>query len=97
MNNRNTALAIAAIITATALTGVALAIPQQVMAGGYGHKHNHSSNSIKVDQQINQLNACTSSSAPETHADTAANNGGSGSSGSTTCLNFGNNSADIHR
>ena len=101
MYHKSTTLAIAAIVAAAALSGVAFAIPQQVMAGGYyGHRHhnnNHNSNSIRVDQAVNQLNACTSGSAPETHADTAANNVVSGSGGGTTCLNFGNNSADIHR
>lgn len=99
MNHKNTSLAIAAIITAAALTGMAFAITQQAMAGGYGHRHhnnNHNGNSIKVDQQINQLNACngtSSTSKPEM----TSNTGNSGSSSSTTCLNFGQNSADIHR
>ena len=51
-------------LAAAALATVALAVPQQVMAGGYGH-HNHNNNNdngIKVDQQINQLNACTNQS-----------------------------------
>jgi len=54
--NHNATLAIAAIIAATALTAAAFAIPQQVLAGGH---HNHNGNSLKVDQQINQLNNCT--------------------------------------
>lgn len=64
MNHRNTTLAIAAIVVAAALSGVAFAVPQQVMAGGYGHhNHNHNhNNGIRVDQQISQLNACTNQS-----------------------------------
>jgi len=58
MNHKNMTLAIAAIVAAVAVTAVAFAVPQQAVA--YGH-HNHNSNSIKVDQQINQLNACTNS------------------------------------
>ena len=100
MNHRNTTLAIAAIVAAAALTGVAFAIPQQVMAGGYGHRHhnnnNHNANSIKVDQQINQLNACNgTSSTPDNTGNTLSSNNGGSSSG-TTCLNIGANSADIH-
>jgi len=59
MNHKNMTLAVAAIVAAVAVTAVAFAVPQQAVA--YGH-HNHNSNSIKVDQQINQLNACTNSS-----------------------------------
>jgi hypothetical protein len=98
MNHRNTTLVVAAIVAAAALTGVAFAIPQQVMAGGYyGHRHhnNHNANSIKVDQQINQLNACNSTGpAPEPRMALGTDNGGSGSS--TFCLNSGDNNADIH-
>ena len=53
----NTTLGIVAIVAAIALTGVAFTIPQQALAGG--HHNNHNSNSVKVDQQINQLNNCT--------------------------------------
>jgi hypothetical protein len=56
MNHKNTTLAIVAIVAAVAMTAVAFAIPQQALAGG--HHHNHGS-SIKVNQQIDQLNACT--------------------------------------
>jgi hypothetical protein len=104
MNHRNTTLAIAAIVAAAALSGVAFAIPQQVMAGGYGHRHhnNHNANSIKVDQQVNQLNACsTTSPSPQDNTlskDTQTGGGNQGGSGSSTvCLNSGDNSADIHR
>jgi hypothetical protein len=72
------------------LTGVAFAIPQQALAGGHHYKHNnHNSNSIKVDQQINQENNCTG--VPQ--ALWILDNTGS----STVCLNQGDNSADIHR
>jgi hypothetical protein len=105
MNHRNTTLAIAAIVAAAALTGVAFAIPQQVMAGGYGHRHhnnNHNANSIKVNQAVNQLNACsTTSPSPQDNMlskDTQTSDGNQGGSGSSTvCLNSGDNNADIHR
>jgi hypothetical protein len=99
MNHRNTTLVVAAIVAAAALTGVAFAIPQQVMAGGYyGHRHhnnNHNGNSIRVNQAVNQLNACNgTSSEPDHVASPTIGNTGSGSG--TLCLNFGSNSADIH-
>jgi len=59
MNDKTVTLAIAAIVAAVAMTGIAFVIPQQ--ASAYGHHHNNS-NSIKVNQQISQLNACTNSS-----------------------------------
>jgi hypothetical protein len=105
--NHNVTLAIVAIVAATALTAVPLAIPQQALAGGYHNNHNnhnkhnnhnsHNSNSIKVDQQVNQANFCNgTSSTPDNGAqNTAVLPGGSGSS--TVCLNFGDNSADIHK
>jgi hypothetical protein len=35
-------------------------IPQQVSAyRHHNHNNNHNANSVKVDQQINQLNSCT--------------------------------------
>jgi hypothetical protein len=46
-------MAIASIVATVAMTAVAFAIPQQALAGG--HNHNHG-NSIKVDQQIDQVN-----------------------------------------
>ena len=96
MNHKNATLAIAAIVAAVAMTAVAFAIPQQ--ASAYGH-HNHNSNSIKVDQQINQLNACTTppSPTPAPENRTLLTAGLTGSSSSTVCLNFGDNSADIHK
>jgi archaellin len=60
MNQRVT-LAITAIVAAAALATVAFAVPQQAMAGGHHNHHDHNSNNgIKVDQQVNQLNNCTS-------------------------------------
>lgn len=56
--NHNVTLAIVAIVAATALTTPSFAIPQQALAHYQHHNHN-SSNSIKVDQHINQLNNCT--------------------------------------
>jgi hypothetical protein len=96
----STTLAVAAIVAAAALTGVAFAIPQQVMAGGYGHRHGHNHNnggSIKVDQAVNQLNACSSTS-PSSPPDNTATRSvmGNNNGGSTVCLNFGDNSADTH-
>jgi len=57
MNHKNTTLAIAAIIAAVAVTAIAFAVPQQALAGGYHHNHN----SIKVNQNISELNACSDS------------------------------------
>jgi hypothetical protein len=74
-----------------ALTGVAFAVPQQALAGGYHYKHNnHNSNSIKVDQQINQLNQCTG-------VPLEWKTGALEQLSSTVCVNQGDNSADIHR
>jgi hypothetical protein len=102
MNHRNTTLVVAAIVAAAALTGVAFAIPQQAMAGGYygrrHHNNNHNGNSVRVNQAVNQLNDCNSSSpAPQPRMADGVQGGGSGSSSGTTCLNFGDNSAEIHR
>jgi hypothetical protein len=95
--NHNVTIGIVAIVAAMALTGVAFAIPQQALAGGHHYKHNnHNSNSIKVDQQVNQLNNCTSPlPPPQPRAELTA--GIPGSTSSTVCLNFGDNSADIHK
>ena len=57
MNYKNTTLAIAAIVITVAMTAVGFAIPQQALA--YGHHHNNNSNSIKVNQDITQVNACS--------------------------------------
>jgi hypothetical protein len=93
-------LAVAAIVTAVALTGVAFAIPQQVMAGGHRHYHNHNGNSVKVDQQINQQNQCNGQQPERAMAGQALANASQalttlGTPGSTTCLNLGENTADI--
>jgi hypothetical protein len=61
MNHSRITLAITAIVAAAALATVAFVVPQQVMAGGHHHNHHNNNNGIKVDQQINQLNACTDS------------------------------------
>jgi hypothetical protein len=102
MNHKNMTLAIVAIVPATALTAIPFAVPQQALAGGNHYKHNnHNSNSIKVDQQINQQNACPSLPPPtlrrafDTTNNTAADL--TGSSSSTFCLNSGDNQADIHK
>jgi conjugal transfer/entry exclusion protein len=55
--NHNITLAIVAIVAAMTLTAVVFAIPQQALA--YRHHHNNHNNSLKVDQQINQINKCT--------------------------------------
>jgi hypothetical protein len=83
-------LALASIVVAVALAGVAFTTPQQVLAGGH---HNHKHNSVKVDQQINQLNNCTSPLPPPQPKPELT----TGSTSSTICLNFGDNSADIHK
>ena len=88
--NHNVTIGIVAIVAVMALTGVAFAIPQQALAGGHHYKHNnHNSNSVKVDQQINQLNQCTGVPLEWRTLD----NTGS----SIVCLNQADNSADIHR
>ena len=87
--NHNVTLGIVAIVAAMTLTAVAFAIPQQALA--YRH-HNHN-NSIKVDQQINQLNNCTGAPQEKDHMGSAT----VPSSSSTVCLNSGDNSANIHK
>ena len=59
MNYRRIMFAVTAIVAAAALATVAFTVPQQVMAWGHHHYHHNNNNAIKVDQQINQLNACT--------------------------------------
>jgi hypothetical protein len=87
-------------VTGAALTGVAFAIPQQVMAGGHGHGHKHNSNGIKVDQQINQANYCKSTSPSDNTkpmgTDNSNSNSGNGDNvPGTICVNLGSNSAHI--
>ena len=90
--NHNVSSAIVAIVAAMTLTAVAFAVPQQALAGGHHYKHNnHNSNSVKVDQQINQLNQCTG--VPLDTRTLAVEGTGSG----TVCVNQADNSADIHR
>ena len=56
MNHKYITLGVAVIVAAVAVTAIGFAAPQQALA--YHHHHNHN-NGIKVDQQIDQLNACT--------------------------------------
>ncbi len=51
-NHKNMTLAIAAIVSAVAMTAVAFAVPQQAFA--YRHRNHNNSNSIKVSQDITQ-------------------------------------------
>ena len=82
-------LTITAIVAAAALATVTFAVPQQVMA--YRH---HSNNSIKVDQQVNQANLCSTSSPPDlTTTRELLTQHPPGPS--TLCINEGSNSADI--
>jgi hypothetical protein len=85
----NVTLGIVAIVAAMTLTAVAFAVPQQALAYRHHHNHNHN-NSIKVDQQVNQLNECTG--VPLDNIRTLDSTGSS-----TVCLNQANNSADIHK
>jgi hypothetical protein len=83
-------LAITAIVAAAALATVTFAVPQQVMA----YRHHHSNNSIKVDQQVNQANLCSTSSPPDlTTTRELLTQHPPGPS--TLCINEGSNSADI--
>jgi hypothetical protein len=101
--NHNVTLAIAAIVAATALTAIPFAIPQQALAGGNHYKHNNQNSNIKVDQQINQQNTCSTTQTREGPPGLADNavvrNGPPGldTGSSTVCLNSGDNSADIHK
>jgi hypothetical protein len=97
MDHKNTILAIAAIVAAVAMTAVAFAIPQQVLA--YRHHHNHNSNSIKVDQQTSQANVCTGTPPADSEDEPSGLEGEETeetASAATVCLNSGNNTADIH-
>jgi hypothetical protein len=91
MNHSKTSLAIASIVVAVGLTGVAFSLPQQALAH-YGHHHNNHSNSIKVDQQVNQQNSCTGAQVDNTNT-----NGAAGTVSFTDCQNFGDNQADISK
>jgi hypothetical protein len=72
MNHKNITLAIAAIVAAVAMTAVAFAIPQQALAGGHYNHNNNNKNSIKVAQQIDQLNVCDNSSFCQNDANNSA-------------------------
>jgi hypothetical protein len=92
--NHNVTLAIVAIVAATALTAIPFAVPQQALAGGHHYKHNnHNSNSLKVDQQISQANFCNGTSSTDQKGGAAAPD----SVSSTTCVNIGDNQADISK
>ncbi|MGB6671184.1 MAG: hypothetical protein WBE34_02000 [Candidatus Nitrosopolaris sp.] len=98
--NHYVTLGIVAIVAAMTLTAVGFAIPQQALADRHHNNHNNHNNSIKVDQQVNQLNDCTTPPPPRAmdEASTSGSTSDVSSSGSSTvCLNFGDNSADIHK
>jgi hypothetical protein len=95
MNHKNTTLAIIAIVAALALSGVAFAVPQQVLA--YKHHNNH--NSIKVDQQTSQANVCSGASSADTGTDDSSTDHALDEEAPlrpTVCLNTANNTANIH-
>jgi hypothetical protein len=100
MNHRVT-LAIVAIVAATALTAIPFAVPQQALAGGHHYKHNNDSSNIRVDQQVNQANFCNGTSPTpqpmQGRAAAAQHSSSSSSSSSTTCINVGDNQADISK
>jgi hypothetical protein len=95
MHHRKITLALAAIIAVVAVTATGFVIPQQALA----YRHHHSTG-IKVDQQINQLNNCTGAP-PDDGEDESASQEveeqEEAVSGSTVCLNTGDNQADISR
>jgi hypothetical protein len=93
--NHYVTLGIVAIVAAMTLTAVGFAIPQQALAYRHHNNHNNHNNSIKVDQQVNQLNQCTTPPPPPKE-ETLSSSVMDGSS-STVCINSGDNSADIHR
>lgn len=66
MNRKHMTLAIAAIVAAVVMTGVASVVPHQALA--YGH-HQHHSNTLKVSQAISQANFCTNQSLCVNQAD----------------------------
>jgi hypothetical protein len=95
--NHYVTLGIVAIVAAMTVTAVGFAIPQQALAYRHHNNHNNHNNSIKVDQQVNQLNDCTTPPPPPAMDKAANNNSIDGSSSGTVCLNTGDNSADIHK
>ena len=66
MNRKHMTLAIAAIVAAVAMYGIAFVVPQQALA--YGH-HQHHSNTLKISQAISQANFCTNQSLCVNQAD----------------------------
>ena len=98
--NHYVTLGIVAIVAAMTLTAVGFAIPQQALAYRHHNNHNNHNNSIKVDQQVNQLNDCTTPPPPRAMDEAATKSSSSdvsSSSSGTVCLNSGDNSADIHK
>jgi hypothetical protein len=95
--NHKVTLAIVAIVAATALTAIPFAVPQQALAGGHHYKHNNHSSNIKVDQQISQANFCNGTSPTALPPPPAAGAAQQSSSSSTTCINVGDNQADISK
>jgi len=95
--NHYVTLGIVAIVAAMTLTAVGFAIPQQALAYRHHNNHNNHNNSIKVDQQVNQLNACTTPPPPAMNNTGMDSSTSDGSSSGTVCLNTGDNSADIHK
>jgi hypothetical protein len=76
------------------------------------HKNNNHRNNLRVDQQVNQQNSCTGEQSNDealqpnaelgnsSSSDIASNgvpNGGNIVSGSSLCINAGDNSASVHR
>ena len=62
MNHSKTTLAFAAMVAVVAMSAAALAIPQQASAYGHhnhNHNHNHHGNSIRVSQDVSQVNVCS--------------------------------------
>ena len=94
--NHHVTLGIVAIVAAMTLTAVGFAIPQQALAYRHHNNHNNHNNGIKVDQQANQLNQCTTPPPPMSNETLKTSSVMDGSS-STLCINSGDNSADIHR
>ncbi len=89
MNHKALVIAPIVAVAAIAMTAVAFAIPQQAFAWGH---HNHNSDSIKVDQQINQLNNCSSPLLERQVLAAAVSQ-----LPLTDCQNFGDNQADISK
>ena len=85
-------LAITAIVAAAALATIAFAVPQQVMAGGHRH---HNSNSIRVDQQVNQANLCSTDLTHLSVTGVREAAAQQAPESNTVCANIGSNNATI--